>query len=210
MDDATLIQRFIDTCSVGETFEPLMSANLRIETLPKHVQVLTKRGEVAATAKLGELRLSFVVNHHCCYAPLIHEALIARNFFPVQNQRVPHSYQYFRAEMPAGYKQHWTTVKELWRACWTRGGLSRSGIPMDILIYALGPDRRQYTWCPLRGMDCAHGKLEIKLLNRVESLDPNDMISWIEQVEVSVTRFAPAPEARRVRPDIRPYVRSKV
>jgi hypothetical protein len=208
MDDATLIQRFIDSCCEGESSDLLMSANLRSEILPKHLQLLTKRGEVVATAKIGELRLSFIVNHHCCYAPLVHEALFARNFFPVQNQRVAHSYQYFKAEVPHGYKPRWTTVKELWRTCWTKGGLTRSGIPIDILLYALGPDNRQYTWCPIRGMDCVSGMLAVKLLNREETLDPNAMITWMEQVEITINRFVQ--QDRRIRPDIRPYLRSKV
>jgi hypothetical protein len=191
MDDATLIMRMIDACAAGETSALLMSTNLRTEFLPKHLQLLTKRGEVVATAKLGELRLNFVVNHLCCYAPLVHDALMARNFFPVPNQRLPNSYQYFRAEVPAGYRVHCTTVKELWRTCWTKGGLSRSGIPMDILIYALGPDHRQYQWCPIRGMDCLNGTLAVKLLNREETLDPEVMVTWLEQVEISMPRFTP-------------------
>lgn len=202
MDDLALVQGFIAECRQGKC-ALLTNPNLHTEPSARSVQLVTKRGEVVATAKLGESRLQFVVNHNCCFAPLVHDELLEQGFFPLAEQRTPRFFQYFAAEVPPGYHRHWTTVRELWRVCWVKGGLTRSGIPMDLLIYTHSPDRRQQSWYPIRGMDCENGLLVVKLLGQEQRFNPTDMIAWLAKTELNVTHSAL--QNRQGRGDLRTF-----
>jgi hypothetical protein len=202
MDDMSLVQQFILGCRRGENVL-LTNPNLHTEPSARSVQLLTKRGEVVATAKLGELRLHFVVNHNCCFAPLAHEQLLKQSFFPLAEQRTPRFFQYFAAEVPQGYRSHWTSVRELWRTSWIKGGLTRTGIPMDLLIYTVAADGRQLGWQAIRGMDCEHGSLVIKLLGQEQKFAPEDMVAWLEKVALEVPLASL--QARQGRSDSRGY-----
>ncbi|MBD2739341.1 hypothetical protein H6H03_36720 [Nostoc paludosum FACHB-159] len=89
-------------------------------------------------------------------------------------------YQYEYCEIPKGYHMQCTKSVLLWRAWWKyRKYTSRPGIPLELLI------RTRDSWYPIRDLIISDGLLYIKTLGSEIALDSNDLVTWLNKIEVS-------------------------
>ncbi|MBW4552910.1 MAG: hypothetical protein KME35_17635 [Aphanocapsa sp. GSE-SYN-MK-11-07L] len=205
LDDCGLIRTFVDGFAQGQSVL-LCNGNLRTEPVCGSVQLLSKKEGIISTAKLNEPTLNAMVKSTSSYWALVHQALVEQSFFPLMDLKVKTCYSYHRRDIPEGYKIHCTTAKDLWRVCWGQGYSSRYGIPMDLLIYSRGPAGRKETWYPIKGMDCRHGQLFIKMLGGEVSFDSTDMVVWLKKTSHE-TAYSRSHAQSHIRPDLRGYVR---
>lgn len=207
LDDSGLIHTYVDGFVRGQSLM-LCNSNLRTEPVCGSVQLLSKKEGIISTAKINDAIPNALVKNNSSYWSLVHQALINRCFFPMPDAKVQTCYKYQQRDIPEGYKVHCTTAKELWRVCWGQGYSSRYGIPMDLLIFSRGPAARKETWYPIRGMDCRHGRLFVKLLGGEESFASDDMVVWLRKTTGENTYVTTRSQTgQRVRPDLRGYIR---
>ncbi|MCG9892822.1 MAG: hypothetical protein MH252_17325 [Thermosynechococcaceae cyanobacterium MS004] len=189
MSDEVLIQTFIEEFFHGQTVL-LSNHHLRTEPLFDSMQLLSTKEGIIATAKLKTTPMEIVVRHGSPSGKLMHDILRAQSFYPMSKAPAEGCYIYRYCEAPEGYELQCATAKELWRACWGRGIGLRSGIPMDLLVWRKGLSGSKETWYSLKGMECEHGQLRMKLLGWVDQVQGTDLVVWARQL---VTKKAPGP-----------------
>jgi hypothetical protein len=205
IDDSTLIQTFVDGFVEGQSIM-LSNHNLRTESTFGSVQLLAKKEGLVSSANLIDTPLSAWVRKTSSYWELVHQAMLAKNFYPIVNPQKQDCYTYQHRTVPEGYEVHCTTAKELWRMCWGRNPGSSYGIPLDLLVLSRGHCGRRETWYPIKGMDSQNGQLLIKLLGGEVAINSSELVVWLKQID---DRDASLPDSsrHRLRPGLRGYFR---
>ncbi len=109
IDDVALIRKFVQ----GE-LTLLSNHNLRVEPAFNTAQLLAKRGELLASAKLvGQIR-SILVRQSSVYEDLLNRILSEHRYIPtrVNDQGLV---EYEPCPIPDGYELNYTEVRQLWK-----------------------------------------------------------------------------------------------
>jgi len=175
-DDLSLIQQFVEGVMSSQ---PLFLSNpsFRTDHAFETYQLFTSRDGILVTAKLTESPLTVLVNWRSPYWELVHQALVAKQLFPVGDAPKEGFYRYQYQTAPAGYRLHCNSAMEFWRTWWTGGGRHRQlGISLELLI------SRRGTWYPVKDIICSRGTLFVKTLGGEATLIGSDMLIWLQKL----------------------------
>jgi hypothetical protein len=169
LNDVELIRKFVQ----GD-LSFLANQNLRLEPAFNSAQLLAKKGELIATAKLvGQIR-AVLVRQSSVYQELINRVLTDHEFLPIGiNDRG--LVQYEHCPIPPGYEANYTEVRHLWKA-W-RAHYSRK-THLTILI------RSQQSWLPLQMIEYGQENLFLQVPGDEKMLCVSDRIIWLSPIEV--------------------------
>ncbi len=176
--DISLIRTFVSGFIQGHV---VMLANSSLRTEPllgSSMQLLSKKEGLIATANMDVAPISMLVRETTSLAPLLHETLAGHQFYPLAKAKPEACYLYRYCAPPEGYELHCTTAKELWRLSWGRGFGSRSGIPLDLIVWYQTANGVRASWQSLRGMDCDQGMLQIKVLGGALWMNSAEWVVW--------------------------------
>lgn len=175
IDDITLIRKFIQ----GE-LTLLANNNLRVEPAFNTAQLLAKRGELLATAKLvGQIR-SILVRQSSVYEELINRILSEHRYIPthINEQGLV---QYEPCPIPDGYELNYTEVRQLWkiwRVCYCKHDYSQRNRPRKPDAQAL-LIRRDKGWAPIIFISYAQENFFIEIPGDEIMLYSSDRLVWL-------------------------------
>ncbi len=168
LDDVALIRKFVE----GE-LSFVANQNLRIEPAFDTAQLLAKKGELIATAKLvGQIR-AVLVRQSSTYQELVNRVLVDQQYIPTGiNDRGLVQYEY--CPIPIGYDANYTEVRHLWKA-W-RTHYSRQ--PNATLLIRSGQ-----TWLPIQKIEFGQESFFIQVPGDEKMLCVSDRIIWLSPAE---------------------------
>jgi len=172
LDDLALIQKFVE----GE-LSFLANQNLRIEPAFNTAQLLAKKGELIATAKLvGQIR-AVLVRQSSTYQELVNRVLVSRQYIPIGiSDRGLVQYEY--CPIPSGYEANYTEVRQLWKA-W-RSHYSRHS-NATLLI------RSGSSWLPVRKIEFGQdSNFFIQVPGDERMLGAIDRLIWLSPIDATV------------------------
>jgi len=178
IDDMALIQTFVQSFVQGQAIL-LSNSKLRAEPVVNTIQLIAKTEGLIVKAKLTENKQrSALVKRSSPYWELIHQAMLANSFFPIEQLDTEGFYHYQHRPIPENYQMHCTNSMELWKVWWgLRNRHYSPSISMDIIILRRG------TWYPVRDIACSHGSLYIKTIGDEIAIYGADMLIWGKKVE---------------------------
>ncbi|HEY9847028.1 MAG TPA: hypothetical protein V6D03_12650, partial [Candidatus Caenarcaniphilales bacterium] len=206
MDDSAVIQAFVGHVMQGEAIL-LSNPNLRTESIFRTSQLLSKKEGLIATAKLTQKPRSILAKKSSAYWQLIHQAMLAKSLFPVEDLQSGGFCTYQHRTIPEGYQINCTEAMKLWRAWW--GSSSRNqrlGIPLEFLLLIKGSAQRQGTWYPIRAIICSNGTLYIKTLGGEVAAHGLEMVVWLHKpLELNRVDSPASTVTPPVRPGLKGY-----
>lgn len=181
IDDVTLIRKFIQ----GE-LTLLANHNLRVEPAFNTAQLLAKRGELLASAKLvGQIR-SILVRQSSVYEELISRILSEHRYIPthINEQGL---IQYEPCPIPDGYELNYTEVRQLWKIWRVRyckhDDLQRNR-PRKPDAHALLIQHKK-GWAPIVVITYGQENFFIEIPGDEIMLHSSDRIVWLNPVQKS-------------------------
>ncbi|GAP93816.1 hypothetical protein [Leptolyngbya sp. NIES-2104] len=172
LDDVALIQKFVE----GE-LSFLANQNLRIEPAFNTAQLLAKKGELVATAKLvGRIR-AVLVRQSSTYQELVNRVLVSQQYMPtgISDRGLV---QYEHCPIPSGYEANYTEVRQLWKS-WRSHYSRHANAPLLI--------RSGETWIPVRKIEFGQdSNFFIQVPGDERMLCATDRIIWLSPAESNI------------------------
>jgi len=179
LSNLDLIREFIKN-SIHKKDILLSNPSFTAQTLYKANQLNAKSEGVIAIAQIHNTPCQFSISPNSSHWELINQALAEYSYILKGEIDSRGFYQYEYCEIPKGYQMQCTKSVMLWRAWWKyRKYTSRPGIPLELLI------RTRDSWYPIRDLIISDGLLYIKTLGSEIALDSNDLVTWLNKIEVS-------------------------
>jgi hypothetical protein len=176
LNDVELIRRFIQ----GD-LSFLSNHNLRLQPAFNSAQLLAKRGELIATAKLvGHIR-AILVRQSSAYQELLNRILTEHQFLPIGiNDRGLVEYEH--SPIPPGYEANYTEVRHLWKA-WRAH--YRRNAKLQVLI------RSNQAWLPLQKIEFGQENFFLHVPGDEKMLCVSDRIIWLSPTESTMPTALP-------------------
>ncbi len=168
LNDVELIRKFIQ----GD-LSFLANQNLRLEPVFNSAQLLAKRGELIATAKLvGKIR-AILVRQSSAYQELLNRILTEHQYLPIgiNDQGLV---EYEHSPIPSGYEANYTEVRHLWKAWRTHYSRKTN---LKILI------RSNQDWLPIQKIEFGQENFFLHVLGDEKMLCVSDRIIWLSPIE---------------------------
>ncbi|BAY77171.1 DUF4365 domain-containing protein [Nostoc sp. DSM 114161] len=179
LSNLDLIREFIQN-SIHKKDILLSNPSFTAQTVYKANQLSAKSEGVIAIAQISNTVCQFSISPNSSHWELINQALAEYSYILKGEIDSRGFYQYEYCEIPKGYQMQCTKSVLLWRAWWKyRKYASRPGIPLQLLI------RTRDSWYPIRDLIISDGLLYIKTLGSEIALDSNDLVTWLNKIEVS-------------------------
>lgn len=176
-DDLELVQKFVE----GKlSFSA--NQNLRIEPSFDTAQLLAKKGELIATAKLvGKIR-AVLVRQSSTYQELVNRVLVSQQYIPTDvNDRG--LIQYEHCPIPEGYEANYTEVRQLWKA-WRSHYRHHSDCPLLV--------RSGQSWLPVQNIEFGQDStFFIQVPEDEKMLCSTDRIIWLSPAELATSTTLP-------------------
>ncbi|MCU0548167.1 MAG: hypothetical protein MUC48_02355 [Leptolyngbya sp. Prado105] len=168
LNDVELIRKFVQ----GE-ISFLANQNLRLEPVFNSAQLLAKKGELIATAKLaGQIR-SVLVRQSSIYQELVNRILTDHQYLPTGiNDRGLVEYEH--SPIPPGYEANYTEVRHLWKAWRTHYSRKQN---LSVLI------RSNKAWLPVQKIEFGQENFFIQVPGDEKMLCVSDRLIWLSPIE---------------------------
>lgn len=168
LDDTELVKKFVE----GK-ISLLANQNLRIEPAFNTEQLIARKGELVATAKLvGRIR-AVLVRQSTAYQELVNRILIAQQYIPTRI--TPQGLiEYERCPVPEGYEANYTEFRQLWKA-WRVHYSTESKAPLLI--------REDDKWLPVQGITFGRDTFFIQVPGDEKMVKIDDRVIWLSPVE---------------------------
>lgn len=168
LDDTELVKRFVE----GK-ISLLANQNLRIEPAFNTEQLLARKGELVATAKLvGRIR-AVLVRQSTAYQELVNRILVAQQYIPVRITQQG-LIEYERCPMPDGYEANYSEFRQLWKA-WRVHYSTESKAPLLI--------REGDKWLPVQKIIFGQESFFIQVPSNEKMVKIDDRLIWLSPVE---------------------------
>jgi hypothetical protein len=197
LSDRDLIKTFIQQSMQRQ--EPLLAnPMLQANRMGGVNQLTAKREGVVMHINCVQDPPQFSVNQQSSYGALIGQVLLEQGFAPATDlhragaaRQQPQFVAYQPFDLPPGYAPHCTKAVDLWRAWWRYSSRNRNQImPLDIVI------RQRHTWYPIKDIYVSQGPLYVTILGGDLTLQPEDVVLWLER---TAEPAAVTPETIRAR-----------
>jgi len=168
LDDTELIRKFVE----GK-LSFLANQNLRTEPAFNTEQLLAKKGELIATAKLvGKIR-AVLVRQSSAYQELVNRVLVAQQYIPIEID-AQGFVKYERCPIPSGYEANYSEFRQLWKA-WRIYNSQQSNAPLLI--------REGNTWLPVQKIEFAKETFFIQVPGDEKMVRISDRLIWLSPAE---------------------------
>jgi hypothetical protein len=153
---------------------------LSSQTICRNNQLIAKKEGVIMYAHATDTQTKFLIKASSSHWELMNQVLAEYGYLLQGEIDSRGFYEYHAGKVPKGYQMHCTRSVMLWRAWWKyRKYASRIGIPMNLLI------RRRDSWYPVKDLIISNGTVYIKTLGSEIALGSEDLITWLNKIEVS-------------------------
>ncbi|MER3433360.1 MAG: hypothetical protein C4288_08010 [Leptolyngbya sp. ERB_1_1] len=174
LDNTELIKKFVE----GE-LSFLANRNLRIEPAFNTEQLLARKGELIATAKLvGKIR-AVLVRQPSAYQELVNRVLVVQQYIPIEID-AQGFVKYERCPIPPGYEANYSEFRQLWKA-WRIYSSSPSNAPLLI--------REGNTWLPVQKIEFAKETFFIRVPGDEKMVRISDRLVWLSPTELTPSVF---------------------
>lgn len=171
LDDLSLLRQYLRQESTL-----LASPNLRVQPAADAVQLLSRTGELLASAKFNSLPARVSIRPGSDYEPLLKKLLLAHSFLPTGQCEDHQFYCYQYHPIPEGYTLNATPAMVLWKSWWgKRRRFLGNASQTDLLLFT------HQKWYPVREMTCDRGSLFIKTWAGESAHTAEDLVVWLEQ-----------------------------
>ncbi len=171
LDDLSLLRQYLRQESTL-----LANPNLRVQPVADAVQLLSRTGELLASAKFNSLPARVSIRPDSDYEPLLKKLLLAHSFLPTGQCEDHQFYCYQYHPIPEGYTLNATPAMALWKSWWgKRRRFLGNASQTDLLLFT------RQKWYPVREMVCDKGSLFIKTWAGETAHTAEDLVVWLEQ-----------------------------
>ncbi|MEP0918759.1 hypothetical protein NC981_18165 [Leptolyngbya sp. DQ-M1] len=177
LDDTELVKKFVE----GK-ISFLANQNLRIEPAFNTEQLLARKGELVATAKLvGQIR-AVLVRQSTAYQELVNRILIAQQYIPTRIN--PQGLiEYEHCPIPVGYQANCTEFRQLWKA-WRVHYSTEPKIPLLM--------HEGKKWLPVEKITFGKERFFIQVPGDEKMVKIDDRIIWLSPVESTAPVLEPS------------------
>lgn len=171
LDDLSLLRQYLRQESTL-----LANPNLRVQPVADAVQLLSRTGELLASAKFNSLPARVSIRPKSDYEPLLKKLLLAHSFLPTGQCEDHQFYCYQYHPTPEGYTLNATPAMALWKSWWgKRRRFLGNASQTDLLLFT------RQKWYPVRDIVCDKGSLFIKTWAGESAHTAEDLVVWLEQ-----------------------------
>lgn len=180
LDDITLIRKYLRQESIL-----LSNPQLRVQAASETaVQLMSRRGELLATADFTALPPTIRIRPKTDYETLLHEMLVAHHFLPQGQCEDQDLACYSYHPVPDGYSLHVTPALDFWKKWWSRyrslTPVERGGSQTDLMLFT------HRKWYPVRDVISDRGTLFIKTWVGETAHTATDQVVWLAKAEPAI------------------------
>ncbi|MDJ0733632.1 MAG: hypothetical protein QNJ47_06010 [Nostocaceae cyanobacterium] len=185
LSDIDLVRNFVKN-SIQKK-EALLSNSIFIaEKVYNNNQLRAKKEGIILNIKLNQIPTQFLIKSDSEHWDLMNNVLGEYNFILTGEIDSFGFYPYQHCQPPEGYQMNCTKSVVLWRAWWKYKKYAiRRTIPLELLI------RTRNSWYPIRDLILSNGFMYIKTLGSEITLSENDLVTWLNKIDVNQTKQNP-------------------
>ena len=179
LSDLDVVRDFVHHSSQDQEVL-LANPTLISQRISRNNQLTAKKEGLIMSSQTTDTQTKFLIRANSSYRELMNQVLAEYGYSLVGDIDKQGFYEYQYCKFPKGYQMHCTKSVMLWRAWWKyRKYTSRIGIPMNLLI------RNRDSWYPVKDLIISDGILYIKTLGSEIAIEAEDLITWLNKIEVS-------------------------